>query len=400
MMGSALALPLVARGHEVRLVGTHLDDDIIRSLRATGEHPKLKLALPGEIRPFLSDELASALVGAEVVALGVNSRGVRWAIERLRPFAGARWPVFLITKGLERVGDRLVTFPDLVAAELGVEAAAVAGPCIAGELARRVETCVVLAGRHRPTLDRLAGLLRGPFYHVFPSEDGVGVEACAALKNAYAMGIAFATGIHERNGGQPGSVAMHNHESAVFAQAAWEMGLLAGALGGDPRSAAWLPGVGDLDVTTNGGRTGRFGKLLGQGLAVDEAVARMEGATLECLDILAVLRDALPAYERRGEVSMAALPLLVHLMEVVFDGRPVAVPFDRFFGASALLPRPHGPGVSPGALTFGGPVAAVSRIFVPCRLSSRAPPPKTPRLSPRYLMRAISPVGRYGCVWL
>ncbi|RYE95089.1 MAG: glycerol-3-phosphate dehydrogenase [Myxococcales bacterium] len=332
MMGSALALPLVDNGHEVRLVGTHLDGAIIERLRATGEHPGLKCALPPGVVAYGHDELATALGGAEAVALGVNSRGVDWAIEQLAPHAGAGWPVFLITKGLAERGDRLITFPAQVAAALGVEAAAVAGPCIAGELARRATTCVVLAGSHRPTLDRLAGLLRGPYYHVFPSLDVVGVEACAALKNAYAMGIAFALGEHERAGGAPGSVALHNQESACFAQAVLEMGLIAAALGGDGRSASGLPGVGDLDVTTNGGRTGRFGRLLGLGLPVAEAIERMEGATLECLDILATLRRALPAYAARGALDLAALPLLAHMQAVALDGAPVAVPFARFFG--------------------------------------------------------------------
>lgn len=332
MMGSALALPLVDRGHEVRLVGTHLDRAIIDEITASGVHPKMKLELPREIRPYHHDALADALVGADAVALGVNSQGVHWAIEQLRPFAASRWPVFLITKGLELLDDHLLPFPDYVSTELNLPCAAVGGPCIAGELARRVETCVVLAGRDRPALDFLAGMLRGPYYHVFTSEDVIGVEACAALKNAYAMGIAFAMGIHERKGGAPGSVAMHNYESAVFAQATWEMGHLAAALGGDPRSAAWLPGAGDLDVTTNGGRTGRFGKLLGLGLTVPEAIERMEGATLECLDILRTLRAGLPAYERRGKIRLVDLPLLQHLWDVALDGLPVAMPFQRFFG--------------------------------------------------------------------
>ncbi len=332
MMGSAIALPLVDNGHEVRLVGTHLDDELITGLRANGEHGTLKLALPAAIKAYRHTELGTALDGADAVGLGVNSRGVDWAIEQLRPHAKAGWPVFMITKGLVEQGDRLATFPEQVSAALGVEAAAVAGPCIAGELARRVTTCVVLAGRHQATLDRLAGLLRGPYYHVFTSQDVVGAEVCAALKNAYAMGIAFALGEHERAGGQAGSVARHNQESACFAQSVDEMSRLVSLLGGDARAAYGLPGVGDLDVTTNGGRTGRFGKLLGLGLPVGEAVARMAGSTLECLDILATLRRALPAYVGRGQLDLATLPLLTHMQAVALDGAAVDVPFGRFFG--------------------------------------------------------------------
>ena len=86
----------------------------------------------------------------------------------------------------------------------------------------------------------------------------MGVEVCAALKNAYAMGIAFAAGLHERAGGQPGSVAMHNYESAVFAQSVLEMQRLVAIAGGDPATAAGLAGVGDLDVTCNGGPNRTF----------------------------------------------------------------------------------------------------------------------------------------------
>ena len=40
MMGSALAFPARENGHEVRLVGTHLDRDIIDNCKKTGRHPK------------------------------------------------------------------------------------------------------------------------------------------------------------------------------------------------------------------------------------------------------------------------------------------------------------------------------------------------------------------------
>ena len=41
VMGSSMCMPLVDRGHEVRLVGTHLDDHIIDSIAGNGLHPKL-----------------------------------------------------------------------------------------------------------------------------------------------------------------------------------------------------------------------------------------------------------------------------------------------------------------------------------------------------------------------
>lgn len=339
MMGSALSAPLADAGHHVRLVGTPLDTTIIESLQAGPlEHPKLRVPLPHGVATFFDFELEQALRGADMVALGVSSAGVGWACRALGPLLWPGVPLFMITKGLVAADGKLEVLPDVVRAQLperlraSVFPAAIGGPCIAGELARRVETCVVLTGRDRPTLDRIAQAIRTPYYHVFSSTEVVGVEACAALKNAYAMGVALAAGLHEKRGGLPGSVAMHNYESAVFAQATVEMRRIVRLLGGDPESVVWLPGVGDLDVTMNGGRTGRFGRLLGMGLDVKAAIDRMEGATLECLEIIDVLAGALPAYEARGEIDRGELPLFWHMAEIVREGRPLAMPFDRFFG--------------------------------------------------------------------
>ncbi len=337
MMGSAFAVPLVDRGHDLRLVGTHLDVEIIESLKQKNFHPKLRCELPSAIRPYFIEELPQAIEGAEIIVFGVSSAGIRWAAEQIAPHARPERPILMITKGLDFDGQRLLVLPDLVRQLLplsvrdAVFPAAVAGPCIAGELARRVETCVVFAGRHAPTLERLAAEMRGPYYHVFQSTDVIGAETCAALKNAYAMGVAFGPGLFERRGGQAGSVAMHNWESAVFAQAIREMSRIVAMLGGDPNSAMGLAGVGDLDVTMNGGRTGRFGRFLGLGLGRDEAIARMEGATLECLEILDVLRRALPAYEARGELRPDELPLLRHMAAVALDDASIDMPFGRFF---------------------------------------------------------------------
>jgi glycerol-3-phosphate dehydrogenase (NAD(P)+) len=336
MMGTAFAWPLTERGHSVRLVGTHLDDDIVESIQRTREHPKLGLTVPDGVEPFSSNELERALEGADGVALGVSSAGVRWAGRALRAVSDARMPIAMVSKGLEWTGEELRVLPDVLVEALGadpkhVEPVAVAGPCIAGELARRVPTSVVFTGRSNALNETWASWVRGPYYHVWTTQDVVGAEVCAALKNAYAMGIALAAGIHEARGGQPGSIALHNYEAAVFAQSIWEMQKLIGVAGGDPAQAAWLPGVGDLDVTCNGGRTGRFGRLLGLGIGRAEAIARMQGATLECLEILRTLRDAMSGYAKRGRLAAGALPLAEHLAAIALDGANVDMPFDRFF---------------------------------------------------------------------
>jgi len=191
----------------------------------------------------------------------------------------------------------------------------------------------VLAGSDYDLLEQLATQLRTDYYHLWPCDDAVGAQVCGALKNAYAMAVAFGAGLHARGGAKPGSVAQHNYESAIFAQAIQEMSQLVHAMGGARETVAGLAGVGDLDVTNNGGRTGRFGALLGEGLSVEQATERMAGATLECLEIITVMRRAITAQQPRRALSLPALPLLEHLAAVVLDGQPVAVDFERFFNS-------------------------------------------------------------------
>ena len=338
MMGSAMCVPLADRGHDVHLVGTPLDESIIVALRESGRHPGLGVALPGVHFHSVSG-LARALEGADAIVLGVSSAGVSWAAAELAPLLGARagLPVLMLTKGLEHDAGGVRVLSDSFAQRVahaapGCSPAVVCGPCIAGELARRVPTMVVLTGRELNVARVFADWLACDYYHPRLSRDVVGAQVCAAVKNAYAMGVAFAAGLHERRGGGSGSVAMHNYEAAVFARAIVEMGSLVAALGGAPESAWGLAGSGDLTVTCNGGRTGRFGALLGRGLGVPEARDVMRGATLECLEVLAVLEQALAA-GALGRLQRADLPLLAHLFDVALHGAAVDMPWAELFRA-------------------------------------------------------------------
>jgi glycerol-3-phosphate dehydrogenase (NAD(P)+) len=276
-------------------------------------------------------------LGAEGIALGVSSAGVRWAAQALGPeLLAAPRPVLMVSKGLVWQGERLDVLPDVfqsllpAALQAQVSPVGVAGPCIAGELLLGVPTSVVFTGRSLPACETWAGWARGPFYFVQVEPDVVGAETCAALKNAFAMGVGFGAGVHEARGGSTGSVAYHNYESGVFAQAILEMQRMLALVGGDPATVVGLPGTGDLSVTCNGGRTGRFGRWLGLGLSLAEAIEKMEGATLECLEVLREVDAALARFGELGRIQPSELPLLRHLADVALRAAPVEMPFERF----------------------------------------------------------------------
>lgn len=201
VMGTALTFPAADNGHTVRLVGTHLDEEIIRSCRASGVHPKLKRPIPPSVQPFFHTQIGEALREAEIVVLGVNSRGVAWAAESIAPHLQPEQIILMVTKGLESAPDgTLLVLPDALAARLPepirhqVHYAAIGGPSIAGELAARRHTSVVFVSRNADILPRLQATFATPYYHIWTSTDMIGVEVCVALKNPYALATGIAQG--------------------------------------------------------------------------------------------------------------------------------------------------------------------------------------------------------------
>jgi glycerol-3-phosphate dehydrogenase (NAD(P)+) len=339
VMGSALAVPLADNGHDVRLVGTHLDREIIDSIKRGHVHPGLDAELPDSVQAYQLEEAQEAFAGAEIVLSGVNSFGVRWASEQLAALLPNDALVIAIAKGLEAGDDgELRILPDVLTASwsaaqrAGHPVAAITGPSIAGEVAARRDTCVVFAGSDPEALDRLAATFRTDAYRVWTSTDLVGCEACAALKNCYALAVGLADGVLEAQGGADSPDRMHDYEAALFAQGAAEMQQIVGLLGGKPETVVWLPGVGDMYVTSTGGRNVRVGRLLGTGMGFDDASAELGHPTLEGAAAIREIGQALPQLTERGLVGPDDLPLLRHLYEVIARERPVDMPWSAFFG--------------------------------------------------------------------
>jgi glycerol-3-phosphate dehydrogenase (NAD(P)+) len=338
MMGTATTFPLADNGHSVHLVGTHLDTEIIQSCKTQQYHPKLKRAIPPGVRPYFIEEIADAVQGAEIIVSGVNSLGVHWMAKTIGPLLRPGQKIIAVTKGLEvDAQGNLVILPDVLASELPaeirdqVELAAIGGPCIAGELAGRRQTCVVFGARDAEAVELLARAFRTGYYHVFTTTDLVGLEYCAALKNAYAMAVGIAYGILQKSGGVDAAGANgHNLAAAIFGQSCSEMGVLLNIAAATQGFALGLPGAGDLFVTTNGGRTSRLGQLIGAGHDLAEARQIMVNETLEAVEIIRAINSALPKLEREGRLAPDALPLMRTLIEVIVQGKPVDLTLESF----------------------------------------------------------------------
>ena len=342
IMASSLATPLADNGHRMRLVGTHLDRDIIASIQETGVHPNLGLKLPEGTTAYQLEDAAEAFDGVDLVMSGVNSFGVRWAGAQLAELLRPGMHVIALAKGMEADEDgNLTILPRVLAGEIPQDLrdqltfSAIAGPSIAGEVAVRRHTSVVFTGENPDVLDMWRGLFATDFYHVWTNTDLVGVEVCAATKNCYAFGAGFMEGVLDAMGEEAGDRYVNfNYGAAIFGQASIEMIEFMGLLGGEPTTPLGLPGIGDCFVTSMGGRNVKCGRLVGAGLTFSEARAQMPGVTLEGAAAIGVIGKAVLRLTERGVVAPTSFPLLRHLYEVVGLDQPVNVPWGSFFGSN------------------------------------------------------------------
>jgi glycerol-3-phosphate dehydrogenase (NAD(P)+) len=350
VMASALTNPVRDNGHEVRLIGTHLDDHIIDSIKTTGIHPGLNVRLDDGVVPYHWSEAAEGLAGADVVMVGVNSFGIDWMGEQLARHLQAGQRVLVVTKGLHADPDgTLDILPHVLQRAVGdlarqVTWSAIVGPCIAGELAVRRPSCVVFNGEDQATLDFLAGLYRTDYYHVWTSTDFVGHEVGAATKNVFAFAAGFAAGVLKDQGEEGSPYLMYNYSAALFAQGSRELHQYIRLLGGDPATGDGLGGVGDMYVTSMGGRNVRAGGYVGAGIPFSEVRdVYMKGVTLEGVAAIRVIGAALERLTARGVIRAKDFPLTRFLYDLVVHDAPLDIPWSSFFGGereSRIDPTP------------------------------------------------------------
>ncbi|HEY9042086.1 MAG TPA: NAD(P)H-dependent glycerol-3-phosphate dehydrogenase, partial [Rheinheimera sp.] len=137
--------------------------------------------------------------------------------------------------------------------------------------------------------------------------DFIGVQLGGAVKNVIAIGAGMADGI--------GFGA--NARTALITRGLTEMCRLGCAMGAKKDTFMGMAGLGDLVLTCtdNQSRNRRFGLLLGQGKAVDEAMSSI-GQVVEGY------RNAKEVYNLAQRVGVE-MPITEQIYQVLYQGKDV-----------------------------------------------------------------------------
>ncbi|HET6874400.1 MAG TPA: NAD(P)H-dependent glycerol-3-phosphate dehydrogenase [Acidimicrobiales bacterium] len=220
--------------------------------------------LPRRLRA--TADLEEAVRNADVLIVGVPSKGFRGTLDQARKWVRPWVPIVSLTKGIE--GGSLLRMTEVIQDAIpGHPIAALSGPNLAREIMAGQAAASVIATEDQRVAAALQDVLQHKLFRVYRNHDVTGCEIGGALKNV----VAIAAGIGEGLG------VGDNTRAAVMTRGLAELTRLGVAMGAEPQTMAGLAGMGDLMATCMSpySRNRTVGEMLGRGKQLEEILAEM-----------------------------------------------------------------------------------------------------------------------------
>lgn len=308
--GTALALTLVNKGHQVRIWSR--DRQQLDLMKETRENPKF---LPGVVLPEALEKaytLEDAMKGADIVLFGVPAQAFRSVFAAASEFLDPQTIVVNVAKGIE-MGTLLRLSQVAKEVKPDVRYVTLSGPSHAEEVARNLPTTVAVAADDEALALEVQEAFITERFRVYTNQDVAGVELGGSLKNIIALGAGISDGMGFGD----------NAKAALMTRGITEMCRLGSTLGADLTTFSGLTGIGDLIVTCTSmhSRNRRCGILIGQGMAPADAVKEI-GMVVEGI----TTAEAAYALARKEGIEMPITECIYKVIHGEMDAR-YAVPY-------------------------------------------------------------------------
>lgn len=336
-MGTAFAFPCLDNNHDINIVGTHLENDFIDQLNKNNRlHPGLNTEIPQGINILKFDQFDAIFKSnVDLIVLGISSKGIEWVSDQLfRIYNNKKLPdILMLTKGLSIYQNNYELLVDKLERLLSskgikeINISAVGGPCLATGLANRVHSSVVIANKDISTAKKIASMLNTNYYHTSFSDDLHGVEVCAAVKNIFSMAVGAAKGLCSTNASNEIREKNYlNTSSALIKQSVQEMEIFVEHLKGKKETVKGLAGLGDLYVSSGGGRNSKMGSYIGEGMTFSEAKkSKMEKVTVEGADLAIEIGKKV-----NEDFDKKKLPLMLGMINAIIEDKKLEFDWQYF----------------------------------------------------------------------
>ena len=329
-MGSAFTVPCLDNENVVSLIGTHLEDQFIdQMIQNDNFHPNLKCKLPSKLKLRRFEKLAEEFKEKpDLIVLGVNSKGIDWAGNEISKYYTSEIPILLLTKGLTIIDNQYETIAEKLKRILEknglkkINISAVGGPCLAAGLTNKVKSSVVLANQNIDIVKSIGKMISTNYYSTEFSDDLIGVEVCAAVKNIYSMIIGASRGLCSSSASEEIKNKNYlNTAASLMYQSISEMVYFTKFLKGKEETVYGLAGLGDLYVSSAGGRNSKMGEYLGKGLDYKRAKNEfMSNDTVEGAELALEIGPKI-----LQEFKKDKLPLMIGLVESICNNKKLEI---------------------------------------------------------------------------
>ena len=330
-MGTAFSFPCSDNGHSVSIVGTYLENDFIDQIKSCKKHPSLNCEIPKNVTFFKFEEIEEQInKKIDLVVVAVVSKGIEWASVELSKVIKNNVPVLILTKGLSINNNNyevLAHKMERLLKKSGIKEtniSAAGGPCLAKELANKAHTSVVFANKDIEVVKKISKLVSTDYYHVSISNDVIGVETCAAIKNIFSMAVGASQGLCDSTKSKEKNYL--NTAAALIQESIYEMITFVERLKGKKETVIGLAGIGDLYVSADGGRNSKMGEYLGQGIKFQEAKkTKMPNITVEGADLALEIGTKV-----KKDFDNKTLPLMISMINTICEEKPLKVDWKNF----------------------------------------------------------------------
>ena len=261
----AIAILLNNNGHKVEM-WSH-DQSIVDVFNETRQ---LKNALPDmffDDSIDISTDLEKVSTNKDVIVVAVASPFVRSTVTKAKAFMKDKQIIVNCSKGIE--DSSLKTLTDVILELVpNSHVAVLSGPSHAEEVSKSVPTTVVVGASDKVTAKFLQDVFMNENFRVYTSNDLLGIEIGAALKNVIALAAGTSDGLGFGD----------NTKAALMTRGIAEITRLGIAMGGNPETFAGLSGMGDLIVTCSSkhSRNRMAGYYIGKGYTAKEAMDKVQ----------------------------------------------------------------------------------------------------------------------------
>lgn len=298
--GSALAITLTKNDHRIKIW------EFLKEQAEEMQKSRICKLLPDAPLSdaiFISHNIEEVLPESELVLLVVPSDKVEMTVARAKHLFSNQ-PVVICSKGF---GEGLQLLSESVQKEVAGNVYCLYGPTHAEEVCKGLFSGIVLAGKAGKERQQIQEAFHSEVFNVEVSDDIVGVQLCAALKNILAVFV----------GVLDGKKLGDNAKAYVITKGLDEIKTIGLHLGAKEETFYGLAGIGDIIVTATSkhSRNRHVGEEVGKGRKLDDVLTEMkmvaEGVT--------ALKKAI-GFKEHLELH---LPLIEGLHQILFEGKDV-----------------------------------------------------------------------------